>query len=70
MTTERIWFCNKGGDDTLETNRLLKWPSITVKEVNSVIGIGVLYGYSKGLELSGNWIKNEILVNHGTTTKI
>ena len=61
----------------MKINKLPKWHSVIVKEVDpftenlQIIGatirdlrklatkIGRLFGYSKGFESSGNWIKNE-----------
>ena len=41
-----------------------------VKEVDPLTGIRVLSSYYKGLELFGNYIKNEMLITHKMTTTL
>ena len=55
LTRENIWFSSKKGDGTSETNRLPKWHSILLKEVNPLTGIGKLFGYCKRLKITGDW---------------
>ena len=70
MTTEKVSLCNKIGDGTLGSNKLLKRYLLMIKEVDHLIGIGRLSGYHKGLTLTGDWIKKEALITHGMTTKL
>ena len=63
------YFYNKGGDGTLETDRLPKQHSVMIKGVYPLTEIVRLSGYYEGLNLSVNWIKDRMSITRGMTTK-